>query len=71
MAAATSLKDLWRAAPLGKMPALEQLRALALSDAWKEFCKGDVNWMFSRNLASFDAHPRKHHPIRVTPVIQC
>ena len=62
MAAATSLEDLWRAAPLGKMPALEQLRALALRDAWKEFCKGDVNWMFSIYLVSFDAHLREHHP---------
>ena len=63
MAAATSLEDLWRAAPLGKMPALEQLRALALRDAWKEFCKGGVNWMFSIYRVSSDAHLRKHHPV--------
>ena len=54
MAAATALEDLWRAAPLGKM---------ALRDVWKEFCKGDLNWMFSIYLVSFDAHLRKHHPI--------
>ena len=62
--AATSPEDLWRAAPLGKIPGLEQLRALALRDVWKEFCKGDVKWVFSIYLVSSDAHLRKHHPIQ-------
>ena len=71
MAAATSLEELWRAAPLGKMPALEQLKALALRDAWKEFCKGDVNWMFLFVLFLSMLTSGNTTPNRATRVIQC
>ena len=74
MAAATSLEDLWRAARLGKMPALEQLRALALRDAWKKFCKGAVNCQWVADQVKVKSEGRtvgSTTPYRPTLVIQC